>query len=42
MDSVPDCMDALAAVTPADPELYGFANSLVEQYYGEASSDMKS
>ncbi|KAI8885245.1 ARM repeat-containing protein [Backusella circina FSU 941] len=42
IDAVPDCMEALAAITPSDPELYGFANSLIEQYYGEGSSDMKS
>jgi hypothetical protein len=30
-------MEALAAVTPSpDPELFAFANKLVDQYYGES------
>lgn len=41
IDSVPDCMEALAAVAPKpDPELFAFANKLVDQYFGE-SPDMK-
>ncbi|KAI8366519.1 armadillo-type protein [Blakeslea trispora] len=41
IDSVPDCMEVLAAVAPApDPELFAFANKLVDQYFGE-SPDMK-
>ena len=41
IDSVPDCMDALAAVAPApDPELFALANRLVDQYFGE-SPEMK-
>ncbi|KAI8076548.1 armadillo-type protein [Gilbertella persicaria] len=36
IDNVPDCMEALAAVAPApDPELFAFANKLVDQYFGE-------
>ncbi|KAG0164608.1 hypothetical protein DFQ30_009704 [Apophysomyces sp. BC1015] len=36
LDNTPACMNALAAVTPApDPELYVFANKLVDKYYGE-------
>ncbi|KAI8971101.1 armadillo-type protein [Pilobolus umbonatus] len=36
IDSVPDCMEVLAAVAPApDPELFEFANKLVDQYYNE-------
>ncbi|KAI8340352.1 armadillo-type protein [Choanephora cucurbitarum] len=41
IDSVPDCMEVLAAVAPApDPELFAFANKLVDQYFGE-SPDMQ-
>ncbi|CAO3639496.1 unnamed protein product [Mucor hiemalis] len=41
IDNVPECMEALAAVAPApDPELFSFANRLVDQYFGE-SPDMK-
>ncbi|KAI8987684.1 armadillo-type protein [Mycotypha africana] len=41
IENVPDCMEALAAVAPApDPELYDFANRLVDQYYNE-SPDMQ-
>lgn len=41
IDNVPDCMEALAAVAPApDPELFAFANKLVDQYFGE-SPDMQ-
>jgi hypothetical protein len=37
IDNVPDCMEALAAVTPSpDPELFSFANKLVDQYFGES------
>ncbi|KAK4516640.1 Two-component response regulator SSK1p [Mucor velutinosus] len=37
IDNVPDCMEALAAVAPApDPELFAFANKLVDQYFGES------
>ncbi|CEP10345.1 hypothetical protein [Parasitella parasitica] len=37
IDNVPDCMEALAAVTPTpDPELFAFANKLVDQYFGES------
>ncbi|KAF7722652.1 hypothetical protein EC973_002862 [Apophysomyces ossiformis] len=36
LDNTPSCMTALASVTPApDPEMYAFANKLVDQYYGE-------
>ncbi|ORE22414.1 ARM repeat-containing protein [Rhizopus microsporus] len=41
IDAVPECMEALAAVTPApDQELFVFANRLVDQYFGE-SPDMQ-
>ncbi|KAI9487543.1 MAG: armadillo-type protein [Benjaminiella poitrasii] len=41
IDNVPDCMEALASVAPApDPELFAFANKLVDQYFGE-SPDMQ-
>ncbi|KAI7906153.1 armadillo-type protein [Cokeromyces recurvatus] len=41
IDNVPDCMEALASVAPApDPELYAFANKLVDEYFGE-SPDMQ-
>ncbi|KAI8329420.1 armadillo-type protein [Chlamydoabsidia padenii] len=36
LDNTPGCMDALASVNPApDPELYAFANRMVDQYYDE-------
>ncbi|KAI8074566.1 armadillo-type protein [Gongronella butleri] len=42
IDNTPNVMDALAAVNPApDPELYDFANKLVDTYYNENVQDMQ-
>ncbi|CAO3662792.1 unnamed protein product [Rhizopus stolonifer] len=36
IDNTPECMEALAAVTPVpDPELFAFANKLVDEYFQE-------
>ncbi|ORZ10426.1 armadillo-type protein [Absidia repens] len=40
LDDTPSCMDALASVNPApDPQLYAFANQIVDQYYDEKVDD---
>ncbi|KAG1219840.1 hypothetical protein G6F68_021348 [Rhizopus microsporus] len=37
IDNTSECMEALATVTPApDPELFAFANKLVDEYFGES------
>lgn len=36
LDNTASCIDALASVNPApDPELYAFANQILDQYYDE-------
>ncbi|KAI8342377.1 armadillo-type protein [Chlamydoabsidia padenii] len=42
LDKTPICMDALASVNPLpDPELYAFANHIVDQYYDEKDDTIK-
>lgn len=37
----PNCMKALGSVTPMpDPELYVYANRLVDKFYGEATQEL--